>query len=213
MGHSRRRFTLLVGGLIVIATAASASPRVYPPNCTVPAAVRLVSSSAGVPDRTAGEFQIVIRDLANNVSPGASVVVDLSGTPDAVLCSDQEDPDAVANCAAHTVRKFTDNLGQLKFTLLGGSTGMSDAAALAPARIYANGVLVSDIAVSTFDLDGRDGVGANDLSIWLSDFGSGQPHPRSDYDGSGTVGAADLSEWLTVFGRGTSAQSCGASCP
>jgi hypothetical protein len=67
--------------------------------------------------------------------------------------------------------------------------------------------------VSTFDLDGAGGVGANDLSIWLADFGSGEPHARSDYDGSGAVGAADLSEWLGVFAAGTSTQSCTTSCP
>jgi len=67
--------------------------------------------------------------------------------------------------------------------------------------------------VSTFDLDGASGVGATDLSIWLTDFGSDAYHQRSDFDASGGDGANDLSEWLTMFGAGGSTQSCGASCP
>jgi hypothetical protein len=111
------------------------------------------------------------------------------------------------------VRRFTNDQGQATFTLLGASTGVNDPPSLAPAHIFANGVQIGDLAVSTFDLDGAGGVGANDLAIWMTDFGSGQPHPRSDYDGDGMVGAADLSEWLTVFGAGGSTSSCGVVCP
>jgi hypothetical protein len=79
--------------------------------------------------------------------------------------------------------------------------------------IFGNGVLIASPSVSSFDLDGSGGVGAGDLSVWLSDFGTGQPYERSDYDGDGQVSAADLSEWLAVFGAGGSTLSCGAICP
>ena len=211
----RLRSSLLsVSCCCVAITSATASPRVYPPYCTAPSAVRLVGTNGGVPDRVAGEFQIVIRDFVNNPTPGASVVIDLSGTPDVVLCAEQADPNALTSCPGHSVLKFTDGLGQVTFTLLGSSTGASDPAATGlPARIFANGVLVREISVSTFDLDGASGVGATDLSIWLTDFGSDTYHQRSDFDASGGDGANDLSEWLTMFGAGGSTQSCGASCP
>ena len=213
MTHSIRRLVLAAILVFPIATCAWGSPHVYPPYCTVPTQVRAVGTEGGVPDRGAGQFTITIRDFVNNPTNGASVVLDLSGLADVVLCSDQADPDATMSCTAHAVRKFTNAQGQAVFTLVGSSTGMNDAPGPGSAKIYANGVFVADVAVSTFDLDGTGGVGANDLSIWLADFASGEPHQRSDYDGSGSVGAGDLSEWLGVLGAGTSSSSCASACP
>ena len=181
---------------------------------TTPDHIRLVGATIGRPDAVGGQFTVVARDLANNPLVGCMVVIDLSSCPDLRLCSDQMDPDAQTNCAAKTVRKFTNALGAVTFTLLGGSTGAGNASSLAhSAMIWGNGALMATPSVSSFDLDGSGGVGAGDLSVWLSDFGSGMNWARSDYDGSGTVGAADLSEWLAVFGAGTSTQSCTTSCP
>jgi len=200
--------------LTFVGGGVEASPRVSPANCTVPSAVRAVGTANGVPDRTAGEFLIVIRDFVNTPTPGALVVIDLSGAPDVVLCTDQLDANEVLNCGAHTVAKSTDALGQARFTLLGSSTGANDVPSPGwPARVFANGVLVRELSVSAFDLDGSQGVGGGDLSVWLSDFGSGAPHPRSDYDGTGDVSAADLAEWLTAFGSSASSESCRAACP
>jgi len=213
MNCSRLRLLLAALPILSISTSVWASTRVWPPNCTFPAAARAVESQSGVPDRADGQLTIVIRDIANNVTNGASVVLAFSGVTDVALCSDQLDPDVLVNCAARTVRKFTNTLGQVTFTLLGSGTGMTDTPSPGQGKIYANGLLVGSFDVSTFDLDGTGGVGANDLSVWLADFGSGLPHPRSDYDASGDVSANDLSQWLGVFGAGGSTQSCGASCP
>jgi hypothetical protein len=112
------------------------------------------------------------------------------------------------------VTKHTAADGSAHFTILGGSNGGGNAVTLlGGGRIFANGTLIASPTVSAFDLDGGSGVGANDLSCWLTDFGSGQPFGRADYDCSGGVGANDLSFWLTAFGQGTMTQSCGASCP
>ncbi|MBL0927108.1 MAG: proprotein convertase P-domain-containing protein [Phycisphaerales bacterium] len=55
------------------------------------------------------------------------------------------------------------------------------------------------------DADGNGAVGAADLSIVLTSFGtcSGQPgyDPRADFDGNTCIGAADLSTILVNFGR------------
>jgi hypothetical protein len=102
----------------------------------------------------------------------------------------------------------------LSFTLLGGSNGAGNASTLlGGGQIFANGSLLQHPTVSAYDLDGASGVGANDLSAWLGDFGSGQPFGRSDYDCSGNVGANDLSLWFNAFGSGTMVESCAASCP
>jgi pimeloyl-ACP methyl ester carboxylesterase len=208
------RHSLLALGLLSIAPTGSRAGGPAAVTSTTPAVIRLVGASGVTPDATAGQFTVVARDLANNPMNGCSIVLDLSNCPDLAICSDQMDANALVNCAAKTVRKFTNALGQVTFTVLGSSTGAGSAASLANGgRIFGNGRLLGMPSVSAFDLDGSGGVGAGDLSVWLSDFGSGVAYQRSDFDGSGTIGAADLSAWLAVFGAGGSAQSCGASCP
>jgi pimeloyl-ACP methyl ester carboxylesterase len=183
-------------------------------NSATPASIRLVGALGGVPDAVAGQFKIVVNDIGDRPINECLIVIDLSNCADLTICSDQSDPNALTNCAAKTVRKFTNALGEVTFTLLGGSTGAGHASSLAnSARIFGNGELLGTPSVSSFDLDGAGGVGAGDLSVWLADFGSGVNWARSDFDGSGTVGAGDLSEWLAVFGSGASTQSCTSSCP
>src|SRR6516225_7745030 len=107
MAHLRLRLFLTAMLIVSIATCAWACPP-NAANSTAPSRVRLVNARAGVPDRSDGQFTVVIRDNANNPMPGASVTLDFSGVPDVVLCSDQLDPDMLMSCAAHTVRKFTN---------------------------------------------------------------------------------------------------------
>jgi hypothetical protein len=208
-----RKATLLTAASMLVASAAMAAvPSAA--NSTTPACFSLVGSIGGVPDNAHGQFSIIVRDLANNPLNGASVVVDLSGCLDLAICNDQLDPNALVNCGAKTTRKFTDPTGTVTFTVLGGSNGGGNASTLLDGgKIFANGVLIKNPTVSAFDLDGSGGVGANDLSAWLGDFGSGNNFGRSDYDCSRNIGANDLSLWLGEFGSGTSAQSCAVSCP
>jgi hypothetical protein len=198
---------------ILIAASASASPP-SAANSSSPAAIRLVGANGTTPDATAGQFTIVVRGLSNNPVPSAQITIDFSQCPDIELCTDQLDATATVTCADKVVRKITNPSGVVQFVILGSSHGPADASmTLERVRVFANGVLIGEPAPSAFDLDGSGGVGANDLSAWLSDFGSGLNTTRSDYDASGNVGAADLSEWLTVFAAGGSASSCGVACP
>jgi hypothetical protein len=181
------------------------------------ACISLVGSSAGVPDAGAGQFTVNVRDLANVPMNNASVVIDLIGSTDLVLCNDQLDLAATVNCTFKTTRKFTDALGNVNFVVLGGSNGAGNATTLAGGvKVYANGTLIATLSASAFDLDngvGDQGVGANDLSAWVTDFGLALPFGRSDYDCDGAVGANDLSRWVTEFGLSTSTVSCAVSCP
>src|SRR5215471_3959541 len=200
--------------LVLIAPRTHASNIPSPGNCTLPAIIHLVGSNGVAPDAVAGQFTVVARLLTNTPIDGCVIVLDLSSCPDLVLCSDQMDPDAIIDCASKTVRKLTNIQGQVTFTVLGHSDGVGHPESVAgSAKLFGNGVWLNTPSVASFDLDGSGGVGAGDLSVWLNDFGSGQPYERSDFDGSGSIGAADLSEWLAVFGAGGSTQSCGASCP
>ena len=209
-----RKATLLTAAGLLIASAAMAGVP-SPGNSTVPPCIKLMGNLAGTPDAN-GTFTVTVRDLANNALNGASVVVDLSGCTDLRLCNSQLDAGATVNCASKTTRKFTNISGQVSFIVLGGSNGSGNATTLlGGAKIYANGTLIGSPTASCFDLDGSNGVGINDLSVWLTDFGTlGNPaFGRSDFDCSGSVGINDLSVWLTEFGLGSSAASCAVNCP
>ena len=211
-GLARRASLFTVVGLLIASVAMANVPS--PGNSTVPGCITLVGSLAGVPDAAAGQFTVVVRDLANNPLNGASVWIDLSGCPDLRLCSNQLDPGATVTCPAKTTRKFTNITGSVTFTVLGGSNGGGNASTLlAGGKIYANGTLIGSPTVAAYDLDSASGVGANDLSAWLTDFGLGSPYGRSDFDCSGGIGANDLSLWLTEYGNGTSTSSCSSNCP
>jgi len=80
-------------------------------------------------------------------------------------------------------------------------------------KIFAEGTLIGSPTVSAFDLDGRSGLGAGDLAVFLSDFASGNPYGRSDFDCSGGIGANDLRTWLNAFGSSTQNVSASAACP
>jgi hypothetical protein len=198
---------------LVSPSLALASPPIGP-NSSAPACISLVGSYLGAPATAAGEFAVVVRDIANNPVSGAVVVIELSAAPDLFLCSDQLDPAVTVDCGFKRVSKVTAADGSAHFTLLGGSNGGGNAVTfLNGGRIYASGTLLQSPTVSAYDLDGAGGVGANDLSAWFGDFGSGLSFGRSDYDCSGTIGANDLSFWFGAFGSGEMAQSCASHCP
>jgi hypothetical protein len=211
-GLVRKAILFGAAGMLVASAALAGVPSAG--NSSVPSCFSLVGSAATTPDPH-GTFTVIVRDLANNPLNGASVVVDLSNAHDLKICNDQLDAGATVNCAAKTTRKFTDITGSVSFTVLGGSNGSGNANTLLGAgRIFANGTLIGSPTVSAFDLDGANGVGINDLSVWLGDFGTaGNPaFGRSDFDCNGSVGINDLSVWLGQFGFGTSAASCAVNC-
>ena len=201
---------------LLIALAAPSLARAGLPsvgNDTVPLCISLVGSLGVVP-AAAGQFVVVARDLANNPMPGVMIVVDVSAAPDLFLCADQLDPAATVDCVHKTVGKLTAADGSVQFTILGGSNGAGNASTLfGGGHIYKNGTLIGSPTVSAYDLDSSGGLGANDLSAWLSDFYTGNPYGRSDYDCSGNLGANDLSLWIGAFGSGTMVQSCASGCP
>lgn len=202
-------FALLLLGLVP-ALAQATTPD--PSHSTAPACITLVGTD-GTNASALGTFTVIHRDLANNPIAGAQIVVDLSNAPDLRLCAQQVAPGITVDCPNGRASAITDGNGVATFTLLGGSIGGTGITLQNGGRIYADGMLINLPSVATHDLDGQGGVGANDLGLWLSDFGSGNPYGRSDYDCSGTLGANDISFWLSAFGAGTQIVSCAASCP
>ena len=198
--------------LLGVASTSARATLPSPVNSTAPACITLVGSD-GANASALGTFTVIHRDLANNPIAGAQIVVDLSNAPDLRLCAQQVAPGVVMDCPNGRATAITDANGVATFTLLGGSIGGTGITFLNAGRIYADGLLIKSPTVAAYDLDGQSGVGANDLSTWLSDFGTGNPYGRSDYDCSGGLGANDFSFWLSAFGAGTQFVSCAASCP
>lgn len=212
-GLVRKAALFTACGLLVAAAAMAGVPS--PGNSTAPGFITIVDNSLGVPDTITGGFTVIVRDLANNPINGSSVVVDLSGCADLRLCSNQLNVNYTVNCATKTVRAFTNASGTVKFTVLGGSNNAAPSSGAGCAKIFADGVLLKSPTVAAPDLDGASGVGANDLSKWISDFGTLAYWGRSDYDGSGgpTLGANDLSVWIGIFGTLRNTASCASYCP
>jgi hypothetical protein len=198
---------------VALPVSALASPPT-PSNSIAPDQINLVGLTGGVPARNFGQFQVLIRDIANNPVPNAPVTIDLAYCPDLHICADPLDPTAVVDCPAKRVTKVTDANGSVFMTILGGSNGPGNAVELHnTGRIYWGAVLLRSPTISAFDLDGQLGVSASDLSAFLGDFANGNPFGRVDYDGDGATDAGDLSLWLATFASGSMIESCAATCP
>lgn len=185
----------------------------WPANSTIPSRIMVVGWNGTSPDAATGQFSVTVRDLANNPVVGSTVTLDLSSQSEVRLASNQLDAAASTHCAQRTVSKLTDAAGVVTFTLMGvGSNGSAPAGDLR-LKIYADGFLLGQPLLSVLDLDGTNGAGANDFSLWLSDFGSGLYCGRGDYDGNLSLGANDLSVMLGAMGTGGSAMSPPLLCP
>jgi len=213
-GSRRHLLTTAALATLVLAVPGRADSMPICCNTDVPFLIPVVGSNGVVPASGFGRFDVVVRDHANNPVPGATVTIDLSFATDVSLCADPLDPSLTVNCANKTVSGTTNAFGQVFFTVLGGSNGAANATTLLQGgRIYANGILIASPTVAVFDLDGVNGLGAGDLTAFLTDFASGQPWGRSDLDGNNGLGAHDLAVFLSAFASGTQIVSCSARCP
>ncbi len=194
----------LIPLFLLLATGAHAGvPDIL--NSTFPPCIPLVGFHA-VTASPLGEILATIRDASATPLEGEPVTLDFSLATDLFIAGQQLDADVEVDCFAKTVTKLTDANGEVRFRVIGyGNGAISSQSTINKGRIFvpngANGGLFHLSHVMAYDLDGHDGVGANDLSLWLSDF-SNFPTiaTRSDYDCSGIVGANDLSLWLDAFG-------------
>jgi hypothetical protein len=183
---------------------------------TCPSVIRLVGMSGGVADTTLGRTIVRVGRFMNPLL-STGVVIDFSQAPQVRFASDQPwnttwDGRPSVNCAARTVLAITDINGYADAVVAGGVTNLTSGPAPV-ARVYADGVFWGDVPIVAYDLDGHGGVGAADLSLWLSAFGSGLDYGMLDYDQDGKLGAGDLSLWLDAFGSGGNAESAATTCP
>lgn len=182
-------------------------------NSSIPSHVVMVGRLAALADTGLGSFTIVVRDLANNPIANATVEFRVLNCEGARLSANPLQPGVTARCATHGYTAVSDVHGEVRMCLVGGGTVGSPPGAGPCAQVFAAGVLLGTSSVAIFDLDGTGGVGINDLSQWLTDFGLNEPISRSDFDGSGSVTISDLSVWLDAWSRGTSAEGATSYCP
>ena len=212
MSRRHAPILVLVAGAALLLASPALAQLPSPSTSTVPDFIRLVGSSAGVPDSVAGGFSMVIRDLAYNPYKHAYVLVDFSGCPDLRIASDQLNPNDTVDCANHRVGAFTNAAGVVSFTLIGSSRAAGSCSGVGCGRVYADGALMRYLTVAAFDLDGAGGVNSADISVWLADLGLHVYRGRSDFDGSGSITTADLSVMLTELGTHRSSVTL-AACP
>jgi hypothetical protein len=212
---SRAWFVTFVLSILGSSLASRANAKLPDPNqCDVPDHIVLVACGAdGSADRL-GAFTIQIRNLAGQPQ-NSYVAFDFSNCPDVRICAAQGDPVMYADCASHAVTAMTDMNGRLTLRIIGcaRNSGASPGATAPTLHVYADGVWLKDVRVAALDQNGSGGVSADDLSLFLADYFSGQNFARSDYDGNGVLDGNDMSFWLAAFFAGGSAQSGGPACP
>lgn len=184
-----------------------------PANSTVPSHVLMVGLREGVPDTTVGAFTIVSRDAANAPEPGKLIEFRILNCPAARLATDQLQPGVSTRCATHGVTAVTDLNGMVRFAVVGGSEAQGLHGMGPCAQVYSSGTPIGTVRIAYLDLDGSLGLGANDVSVWLSDFATGEPIGRSDFNGDQLLTADDLSVWLQVWADGRQVASPTAYCP
>ena len=208
--------TSLVLGFMATMLGATASWAIgipSPPFCSVPAMVRIVDVGADGTPSPMGLYRVVVRDGFNNPIANAQVILQFLNCGAVRLASDGYPPGITVDCRPthRTVRRITNAQGVADFlvpgtALVGGTNPPSCVTVIAEAITLAN------VAVSSADLSGDAGVGANDLSLWLQAFASGDAS-LADLDGDGSVSANDLSEWLEAYSSGLELATPGALCP
>ena len=175
-----------------------------PANSTIPSLIVLVGhDGSGTPD-PGGQFTVVMRDLANNPVPNATIRVQLVAT-DVGFCSSQAA--GLSLVLPDAIEGHTDAAGIFTASIKGIGVGPTSHT-YGGVQIYGNGQLFGTPNIAAIDLDGSGGAGINDLALWLADFGSGINYLRDDFDGSGGIGANDLAVWLAYYGKGLSAAGC-----
>ncbi|HXS81242.1 MAG TPA: hypothetical protein VN896_00875 [Methylomirabilota bacterium] len=207
----RRWPWLLSSALVVLAPSAHAVPSAA--NSHIPSHILLVGRKLDLADTSSGAFTVTVHDVANVPVANSTVEVRILNCPGARLSTQTYVPGSTIRCGTAGVLGTTDGNGEVRLTVVGGGQAGAPAGAGPCVQIFASGVPLGTATLAYLDMDGSSGVGATDLALWLTDFGSGEDIGRSDYDGDGLLSAGDLSVWLTVWGAGDSDQSAASYCP
>jgi hypothetical protein len=201
-----RSFVLI---LLSVASAQAQSRQPSATNCTVPSVIVVVGSTGGVADPK-GSFPVVVRNAAGAPIVGTKVEIRIE-VREMIIAPLQPPGVTVLSCYAPRLQATTDATGTATFVVMGSVNRDLDYLQYR-CRIYAGDtedtqVFIGTPIVAGFDQDGVNGVGANDVSLWLSDFASGLTYGRSDFNGSGNLSQNDMNLLLSACFDGGSQQT------
>lgn len=175
---------------------------------------------------------ITVRDAGGSVVQNSTVEIRFgvcTSTGEFRICGDQPFPGVGVSCVDKAVIQVTDASGNATFRVVGhalnpgGGGGGVPAAGLGDtpcAEVRADGIVLGQLRVKAYDMNGAGGVNPVDLSLFLNDSFNGAscvayPRPacaayrsRSDYNDDGTTNPVDLSLFLSVSFASTSLNSC-----
>jgi hypothetical protein len=210
-----RRSAPFLAALLMACPARANQDQPCQPCSILPATLILGGTSGGAAD-PASSYAPEVHFVGGAPIPNSLLVVDLSACGHVRFSSSQPDPGLSTYCSVRAVTKLADAQGRATFHLVGSADGLlaGDCPPADCAKLYADGVPMGSIHVITPDLDGANGVGAGDLSIWLDRYFSGVNCSVADFDGSGSLGPGDLSWWLSyAFAGGSSESGSAPLCP
>ena len=154
-----------------IATESARCAEPDPTKCIVPDFIDLVGMHDGVADPF-GLFTVTVRDANGLKIPGAPVSVDFSGCPEFFPSAVQPYPGLSMSCATRTVSAIADGNGVASFVIVGSVLHRSTATTTACAEVRAgeSNVVLKQVKVASYDLDGVNGVDSHDVSLWCENF-------------------------------------------
>lgn len=172
-----------------------------PAASTVPPLLFLVGQTNGVADVC--EFVVHVAKVGGGNYANGIVTLSFKHTPDLDFAMTQPFPGVTVDCAKREVYATTDAGGNATFRVVGSCIqhpGGTYVPGPCLVHVSVDGICLGETKARAFDLDGQDGVTANDVSIWVTDFGCGNPYTCvEDYNGDDQLGAADLSILVSVL--------------
>ena len=235
-----RLYLLLCGVFIWATTAAATIPLGDCSKCTIQGQyIAVEGSTAGNPDNCSdnrcGNFNVTIRDFANNLISGVTVVIDFSACPDIRLSCDQlNSTTGQSYLAGNRVMGVTNALGQFTFKVQGAANAVPTTSnttspgipiSTACAQVYADGIgLNPALIVAAYDVNGLgspsgsvNGADASLVAAEVVKVGLGATaHTRDDYNNSNSVTGPDASisaQMVVQAALGTGSQYTGPFCP
>ena len=188
--------------LLAIPRSALAIDIPDPANSSVPEKLYLVGQTAGVAD-VCGDFVVHVAKIGGGNYSGGVVTLSFKFTPDLDFAATQPYPGVTVDCSKREVYATTDVNGNAHFRVV-GSVIQHPGGGYRPGpcdlQVLVDGVCLGSTKAVAFDLDGQDGVTANDVSLWVTDFFCGAPYTCvEDYDAVPGLNAADLSILVGVL--------------
>lgn len=160
-------------------------------------------SVPGIPAAVPDGYNVTVRDVGN--IPLAGVTVSFNYPSGTLRTAATQQFGQTASCSSNTTSAVTNGSGQA--VIVPAVTGRNESPSGSPTvQVRANGVLLTTIALRTYDLvcetSGPAKVTLTDFNMFRQHYVVGQPffnQPACDYTNDGSVGLADLNAFRTEY--------------